>query len=336
VIYQKPKLTPTERMRESAAEVVNWLHGRGQFYFHAERRDFAGVMFFDARRKLLLPVQGDAFCAWLADCVAMNRTERCFAFVHSACETEGLSERATGIEPAAFWAATPTAFYLSAGPGCMVRVTAAGAEIVDNGTDGILFPYGATLAPWQLAEPVDPFESCALFCDVSTSAPHGRLLFKLWVCSLPSDQRTKPPLVLSGAVGSGKTRLARGIFELYGLPPRIAAVLKNGDGDFWAAMDGGGLACFDNADTKFDWLADALAAAATAGTLAALHGRRPREPESPLVALRDFRQPEFCRRRRPGRPPAGGATESARGCHGGNGAVRRNPCAPRRRAVLDC
>ena len=267
VIYQKPKLSPTERWRESAAEVVNWLHGRGQFYFHAERRDFAGVMFFDARRKLLLPVQGDAFCAWLADCVAMNRTERCFAFVHSACETEGLSVRATGIEPAAFWAATPTAFYLSAGPGCMVRVTAACAEMVDNGTDGILFPYGATLAPWQLEEPIDPFEACALFRDLSTSAPHGRLLFKLWVCSLPSDQRTKPPLVFPGPVGSGKTRVARGIFELYGLPPRIAAVLKNGDGDFWAAMDGGGLACFDNADTRIDWLADALAAAATAGTL---------------------------------------------------------------------
>ena len=130
-----------------------------------------------------------------------------------------------------------------------------------------LAAYGATLAPWQLEEPIDPFEACALFRDLSTSAPHGRLLFKLWVCSLPSDQRTKPPLVFPGPVGSGKTRVARGIFELYGLPPRIAAVLKNGDGDFWAAMDGGGLACFDNADTRIDWLADALAAAATAGTL---------------------------------------------------------------------
>ena len=139
--------------------------------------------------------------------------------------------------------------------------------MVDNGTDDVLFPYGATLAPWRLTKPIDPFQACTLLRDISTSSPHGRLLLILWVCSLPSDQRTKPPLVLSGVVGSGKTRLARGIFELYGLPPRIAAVLKNGDGDFWAAMDGGGIVCIDNADTRVDWLADALAAAATAGTL---------------------------------------------------------------------
>jgi hypothetical protein len=268
-IAQEPKLTPTERNRATAAAVVEWLHGRGRFYFHNGRRDFSGCMFFDAARKLLLPVQGDAFLAWLADSLAMNRAERAFAFVQSACETEGLSERATGIEPATFWAAMPSAFYLSNGPGRMARLSPGAVVMVDNGTDGVLFPYGATLEPWTLTEPRDPFEACAIFRDMSTAAPHGRDLFKLWVCSLPTDQRTKPPLVLSGAVGSGKTRLIRGVFEFYGIPPRIAAVLKNGEGDFWAGMDAGGLTCFDNADTRVDWLPDALAAAATAGTLAA-------------------------------------------------------------------
>jgi hypothetical protein len=51
------------------------------------------------------------------------------------------------------------------------------------------------------------------------------------------------------------------------MPERIGAVTKAGEGDFWAALDAGGLACFDNADTRIDWLPDALAAAATAGTL---------------------------------------------------------------------
>ncbi len=225
-------------------------------------------MYFDAKRKLLLHVQGDAFLAWLADCIATNRTERVFAYVQSAVETEGLTERSTGIEPAAFWTATPGAIYLSCGPGSMVRITANKAELVDNGTDGVLFPFGATLALWKFPMlPRDPFESCALFRDMQTAAPHGLELFKLWLCSLPSNQRTKPPLVLSGEVGSGKTRLAKGIFELYGLPLRIVAVLKNGDGDFWAGLDGGGLFCIDNADTRIDWLPDACAAAATAGTL---------------------------------------------------------------------
>lgn len=266
-IGQTPKLTPTERNRETAAAVVEWLHTRGRFYYHTERRDFAGCMFFDSARKLLLPVQGDAFLAWLADSLAVNRAERSFAFVQRACETEGLSERATAIEPATYWAATSSAIYLSNGPGSMVRILAARVEQVDNGTDGVLFPFGGTLLPWQLTEPTDPFETCALFRDVSATAPHGRTLFRLFACALPSDQRTKPQLVLSGTVGSGKTRLVRGLFELYGMPERIAAVVRNGEGDFWAAVDAGGLACFDNADTRVDWLADALAAAATAGTL---------------------------------------------------------------------
>jgi len=266
-IAQTPKTTPTERNRSSAAAVVEWLHGRGRFYFHAERRDYASVMFFDATRKLLLPVQGDAFTAWLSDALAVNRSETTFKYVLAQVETEGLSERATGIEPGAYWAATPTAFYLSCGPGRMARISAGGVAMVDNGTDGVLFPCVATLPEWTLTAPVDPFDTCTLFRNASAQAAHGRELFRLWVCSLPSDQRTKPPLVLSGTVGSGKTRLARGVCELFGLPQRIAAILKNGEGDFWAAMDCGGLAVFDNADTRTDWLPDALAAAATAGTL---------------------------------------------------------------------
>lgn len=261
------KLGATETYRQSAAAVLKWLHARGRFYHHVERRDFAGVMFFDSERKLLLPVQGDAFLAWLADALAVNRAERLFAFVSAAVETEGLSERAKGIEPATYWAGRPGVFYLSNGPGSVARVSADAVAMVDNGTDGVLFPYGATLDPWALTEPADPFETCALFRDMSTTAPHGRLLFKLWACSLPSDQRTKPPLSVSGVIGSGKTKAVTGLFELYGMPARVSAIHKNGEGDFWVAMEAGGLTCFDNADTRIDWLADALAAAATGGTM---------------------------------------------------------------------
>lgn len=266
-IANRPALSTTERHRAIADAVVQWLHARGRFYYHIERRDFDNVMYFDSQRKLLLAVRSHAFIAWLSDCLAVNRAERTFVFVQSACETEGLSDRAIGIEPATYWASKPGIIYLSNGPGLMARITADGVKLVDNGTDGVLFPYGTTLQPWVLTEPRNPFETCALFRNISTSAPHGRDLFILWTCSLPSDQRTKPPIVVSGCVGSGKTRLARGVFELYGLLPRIAAVLRNGDSDFWVQMDLGGLSCWDNADTRTDWLADALAAAATAGTL---------------------------------------------------------------------
>ncbi|MBU4429269.1 MAG: hypothetical protein KKE37_07950, partial [Verrucomicrobia bacterium] len=35
---------------------------------------------------------------------------------------------------------------------------------------------------------------------------------------------------------------------------------KNGEEDFWTQVHAGGMVCFDNADTRTDWLADALAA----------------------------------------------------------------------------
>lgn len=264
-ILQK-RLKATEAHRKCATAVVGWLHDRGNFYYHVQQRDFSGVMFFDSERKLLLPVRGDDFLAWLADVLDLNRKERCFTFIASACETEGLTERATGIEPATYWAATQIAIYLSSGPGRMVRVSPDGVAVVDNGTDEILFPHGATLEPWTLTQPADPFETCALFRDLSTAVPHARDLLRLWVFSLPTDQRTKPPCCVSGDIGSGKTRLVRGIFELYGMPERVCTVHKNGETDFWVAMESGGLACFDNADTRVPWLADALASASTGGT----------------------------------------------------------------------
>lgn len=279
---EQEKLGATERYRKQAATVLEWLHERGKFYFDTSRRDFAAVMFFDTARALLLPVQGDAFLAWLSDNLGLNRAERGFAFIAAAIETEGLSDRSTPIEPAAYWASRPRACYLSSGPGSMVRVAPNSIETVANGTDGVLFPYGATLVPWKLTEPVDPFTTCAIFADLSTAAPHGKELLKLWMLSLPTDPACKPPLCVSAPVGGGKTACIRGIFRIFGIPDQINAVTKTGDSDFWTTLDAGGLVCFDNCDTRIDWLPDALAAAATAGT----HQKRKLYTDSDRVTLR--------------------------------------------------
>ncbi|NCD22917.1 MAG: hypothetical protein EOL90_08275 [Spartobacteria bacterium] len=265
-VSQTPKLTATERAKEYCDAVLGWLHVRGDFYHLASRPDFDGALYFDGERRLLQRIRSDAFLAWLADSLAMNRGERNFQLIQSAVETESLTERSHGIEPSAYWAARPGAVYLSNGPGHIVKATAESVSLVDNGTDGVLFPADAVLPTWDSAtEPVNPFEACTLFREMSTTAPHGKLLFELWALSLPTNQQTKPPLCTTGVVGSGKTRAVVGLFELYGLPPRVAAVTKGGEGDFWTEADAGGLACWDNADTRIDWLPDALAAAATGG-----------------------------------------------------------------------
>ena len=262
---QTPKQTTAERHKAFCDTVLAWLHGRGSFFHLSARPDFDGAMFFDKERKLLSRLRSDAFVAWLSDALDMNRGERAFQLIQSAVETEALTERASGIEPSAYWAGRPGAVYLSNGPGAVAKITAEGVALVANGTDGVLFPSDAALPPWGLVEPVNPFEACALFRDMNTAAPHGKLLFQLWAISLPTDQQTKPPACVTGCVGSGKTRAVKGIFELYGLPVRIAAVTKSGEGDFWTEADAGGLTCWDNADTRIDWLPDALSRASTGG-----------------------------------------------------------------------
>jgi len=72
--------------------------------------------------------------------------------------------------------------------------------------------------------------------------------------------------VFTGDIGAGKTRIAKGIAELYGIPQRIVKAEEKGESDFWPAVNDGGIYTLDNADTYVKWLPDTLAAAVTAGS----------------------------------------------------------------------
>jgi hypothetical protein len=260
------KLTHTEKRTQIANAVVQTLAGRGRFFFHVERKDFDSAMYFDGERKQLLRVRSDAFGAWLADWLAVNRADAVFKFIAAQVETAALAgSQTTGILPESFWASRPGAIYLSSGDGRAVKITPGDVQLVDNGADGVLFAAGNTLAPWTLTEPQDPFATCSLFSGANCAAGHGLDLLRFWVLSLPTNPASKPPLCLAGDVGSGKTRLAKGITELYGLPFVANKTEEGGEDSFWASLDGGGLFTLDNADTRNKWLADAVASAATDG-----------------------------------------------------------------------
>ncbi len=210
--------------------------------------------------------RSDAFTAWLSDWLKINRADTVFKYITLAIETTALSDTdSTGILPEVFWASRPGAIYLSNGDGCAAKITAVGVALVDNGTDGVLFAAGRTLAPWALTTPRDAFETCGLFRNAHTSAGHGRLLVQLWVYSLASNPRSKPPLCLSGDIGSGKTRLAKGFAEFFGLPFVAHKVEESKEADFWPCCDAGGIFTLDNADSRVKWLPDAVANAATDG-----------------------------------------------------------------------
>lgn len=257
---------PVVKRTNAARAVVAALCAAGRFYYHAERRDFDSALYFNRATKRLERIRADAFLSWLSTWLGVNRADGLFRYIQSEVETAALAgSHATGILPESFWAARPGAVYLSNGDGALVRIDAQGCTPADNGTDDILFAAGRTLAPWQLTDPRDALSTCKVFADARCTAAHGQDLLRLWLYSLPTNPRSKPPLCLAGDVGSGKTRLAKGMAEFYGLPFVAAKVEETAEGDFWPALDGGGLFTLDNADTRCRWLADALAAAATDG-----------------------------------------------------------------------
>jgi hypothetical protein len=260
------KLTQTEQRTQIAVAVVKALAGRGRFFYHGERKDFDSAMYFDGERKQLLRIRADAFGAWLAEWLAVNRADGLFKFIAAQVETTALAgKQTTGILPESFWASRPGAIYLSSGDGRAVKITPGDVQLVDNGADGVLFAAGNTLAPWIITEPQSPFAACSLFSRANCAAGHGPDLLRLWLYSLPTNPASKPPLCLAGDIGSGKTRLAKGIAELYGLPFVANKAEDFGEDSFWASLDAGGLFTLDNCDSKNKWLADAVASAATDG-----------------------------------------------------------------------
>lgn len=254
------------RNRIVAKLVVENLCRVGRLYFHAERKDFDSAMFFDAHAKRLLRIGSNSFAAWLSDWLGINRADALFKAAFCEVETAALAgTQTTGILPEAYWTARPGALYLSNGDGSVAKVTADGVAMVDNGTDGVLFASGRTLAPWTLTAPRDSFETCRLFSGAHCSASHGKLLLQLWLYSIATNPASKPPLCLPGPIRSGKTRTVKGFAELLGVPFIAHKADEKGEKDFWVSADNGGLLCLDNADTHIKWLADVLASAATDG-----------------------------------------------------------------------
>lgn len=260
-----------QKKRAMCAEVCAWLGRRGRFYYDLADRGHGTAMWFDAVDKRLHRVGQDYFRSWLSRATAFSREFKDYKMFISAVEDEALIGDATqGITPRRYWHREGEKIYLSSGEGRMARVTAGAAEVVDNGTDGIVFEQGYALAPWRLLDEGaerDPFAACSVFSGVSTADGRGLMLVRLWFAGMFGVTGWKPLLVLSGDVGSGKTRVATAMFQLLGMMPRVTAIDALGNvKDFWSSVDKGGLFCLDNADHHIQWLPDALSVISTGGT----------------------------------------------------------------------
>ena len=268
-------------VRLKAWSAAIWLIMRGSFFWHSDYRDFATCMFLDrdAKSCTLMRIMSDEFFAFVAKNAKLEDVDpkkgdlaKVLGLVKQIAVNEDYSR---GVRPGNSWERCGDAVYISSGDTEMCRVKDGKCEIVQNGTDGVVFLRGKTLAPWKLVDGdgKDPFATAKIFTGASFADANGLMNVRLWTMNLLACHATKPPLLITGGAGSGKTRMAKGIKEILGMRQDGALDLsvqqiENGDKGldaFWATVNDGKLEVFDNFDTKVKWASDTLQTAATDG-----------------------------------------------------------------------
>ncbi|MBQ8125660.1 MAG: hypothetical protein IJ173_12705 [Kiritimatiellae bacterium] len=269
-------------VRIKAWSAALWLLMRGTFFWHVDYRDFATCMFLDRDKAgcKLMRVISDEFFAFVGAAAKLEDVDpkkgdlaKVLGLVKQIAVSD---DYAQGVHPSNSWERKGDAIYISSGDTEMCRIKGGAVEMVQNGTDGVVFLRGKTLAPWSLVDGdgIDPFASAKIFKGASFADANGLMNARLWTLNLFASHRTKPPLLITGGAGSGKTRMAKGIKEILGMrqdgkPDLSVQQIEDGDKGldaFWATVNDGKLEVFDNFDTKVKWASDTLQTAATDGS----------------------------------------------------------------------
>lgn len=254
--------------------VIMWMRLRGKFFWNKNSKVYQTNLYFDSASKILRVIHSDDFKGWLHAHAQINPKKADYEFLLNQIDSAAMNhEIASECVPGALFDRRGDVVYVSNGDASMVRVKPAVdgepvVEVVPNGTDSVVFTQGMTLQPWNIVdgEGEDPFDNCPPFSTANYQSEHGRMIARLWFLGLASCLRSYPAIVFTGKMRSGKSRTAKGVFELLGAPVRLSAIRASGENDFWTVINKGGVVCFDNVDTKNVWFGDAMQLACTDGS----------------------------------------------------------------------
>ncbi len=279
VYYTRQKQDRKDTRRDfeintQVAEIIRPdLVDRGTFY-----HDVQGEYFFLNDDRKLIPIEKDnPDFALLLDNYRINGTETVYRYLvkHLSVKARKDSNRTT-IHRLAFFDTPHYIVYLSNHNNQIYRISCDSIDLVDNGTDGVLFLSEPRAEPFTIGEPdhsVSLLNQVLLskinFSDDILTPNERRILLTVWFYSLffESIMRTKPILALIGQKRSGKSITLRKIgmllfgrhFNVMPLPHKVE--------DFDAAVTNSEFVAIDNADSRCKWLEDRLATAATGGTI---------------------------------------------------------------------
>jgi len=266
-----------QRYALASSIVCAWFRARGRFFADKNNPSYETSLFFDDDSGILYRLRSNEFSSFMATIANVNRKDKLFEYMISLLDDLAMNEEITPrVVPSKQWDRRGDAIYISNGDSKMCKITAGKYENVLNGTDGVVFVRGATLAPWKVENGpgVDPFVESLLFKHAALEKESDRMNCRLWFLNLFACHINKPILLLTGPARSGKTRLLQGMKQFLGMRDDGEPDDSVNDIDptdkgldaFWVIVDKGRFEIFDNYDTKIKWAENALQTAATNGS----------------------------------------------------------------------
>ncbi len=274
------------RKHEKVANIIlEDLQIRGQLYHNQVKQE---PYYFLKQEKQLLPIHEDNQpYRLLLSRYGLNPTEQVFKYVveHSRISAfrHGLP---TEVKRLSYYDAPNCTVYVNNYANRIWRIDPQGIQMVDNGTNGVLFLHDPNSEPF-LTDPEDfkrrlaeyraghrsllweiLLKSIHFTQDVLLPGERGLLLY-LWTLAnyFRELMKSRPVVLFVGAKGSGKSLAAQRIgcifhgsrFALTSLPER--------QNDFDTILINKPYIALDQVDTRSAWLEERIATAATGGSI---------------------------------------------------------------------
>ena len=260
------------KWRGISAEIVRRMKSHG-FFVRAE----GFFYFFDRDSRTLCDIDSFDMAMILNERYDVNETDRLYNYLVKQLAVEATVRGSDAIvRQFAYYDVRENVVYLNMNSGSVLKLDGQVVEVVENGSEGVLFATTTSADPWKYQTEPTPGISLAetiiepinFVSDESTphSADEQRLLLTMWILSaaFESVQPTKPLALAVGPAGSGKSSLFRRIGQLlFGKAYQVDALRRDKEDDFWTTVTTRPWVTFDNVDGYFPWLNDALAQSST-------------------------------------------------------------------------
>lgn len=263
-----------ERRRAIANKIMTDLSQQGRVYFDNDKRE---ALYYDGIRVISMDPTDRRWKALLNlryevtdgedEYKPVNANLYALAFANG----EPITPRATS-----YWDAKTHLLYIYNGGGKVYRLDGAAIEVVDNGTDGVLFRDTGIIEPFEALEPPAALGVPSLNDAIlgipnyeTTVLKHTReqaeMMARIWLYALffGEHMEARPHLVLTGPTNSGKTLVLQAISELLNGPGSTVSTIPHDRQTFETTVSNNSFVFFDNVDTPNKWLMDALAEVAT-------------------------------------------------------------------------